>query len=93
VVAAARVGGVVTEPTIEELRAENRRLHEWRRAVLGFLVDQERDRDRRRTLIAAGQEFSEFGFHDRPTSRDICVPDDDEPSIGDVVFVESNDGG
>lgn len=79
----------VASPTIEELRAEIRKLHEWRRAVLSLLFDQEADRFRRLTLINAGNELAEYGFHERPTLPDRTLPDDDEPGQSDVVIVET----
>jgi hypothetical protein len=71
------------EQTPEQMREELRKLHEWKRAVLGFLTDQETraDTHRRRVLLNAGLEFVEFGFHDRPT---LPPPELEEVSLGDL---------
>jgi hypothetical protein len=72
-----------SEQTPEQMCEELRKLHEWKRAVLGFLTDQETraDAHRRRVLLNAGLELVEFSFHDRPT---LPPPELEEASLADL---------
>lgn len=76
------------EDEVARLRTENAALHQFRRAAIGFLNDQVRDRARAESLLRAGLEFLEHGFADRPTLPEI-EDAEDEPSAGDAILVDT----